>query len=101
MTSKNTKKNAYFTPVDGSPLVGELFLRFCAFVRQLGGPRGEETMAYTVLNLLDDGEVEEGLAVETWPTENKGTAGGDEVSVLMRMCQVVWIAASLLGRETR
>ena len=58
-------------------------------------------MAYTVLNLLDDGEVEEGLAVETWPTENKRTAGGDEVSVLMRMCQVVWIAASLLGRETR
>lgn len=61
------------------PPAGEIFLRFCAFVRQLGVEGGRKTAAPTVLNLLDDGEVEERLVTVTCPPGTKQPTGDEEV----------------------
>lgn len=79
------KQQTRVPPRDGPPLAGELFLRFCAFVRRLGVPSGGETMVPKVMNLLEDGEVEERSALETCRTGNEQSAGGDEVSVSVWM----------------
>lgn len=71
---------------DSSIVAGELFLRFCAFVRQLGVAAGRKTMIPTVLDLRDDGEVEERSVVATCPPGKKQPAGGEEVGARTCRC---------------
>lgn len=61
------------------PEAGELFLRFCAFLRQLGVPSAGKTMAPAVLHVLDNGEVEERRMESTCLPGNRPPAGGEEV----------------------
>eukprot|EP00903_Cladosiphon_okamuranus_P005671 g5634.t1 len=61
-----------------NPNIGELFLRFCAFVRQLGVPSGRKQTVPTVLNLLDNGELEERWVAEPCPPASTKPAESDE-----------------------
>lgn len=70
-----------------SSATGELFLRFCAFVRQLGMASGRKPMLSAVLNLLGKGKVEERWVEEACPQGpgSKQLAGDSEVRVSVWM----------------